>query len=109
MLAATFLSSPWFQIPKIDLGLDHLKQYHNRVDWAIACETAEGVQFWMKTMLFGLIVHLPAAMTAWHLVHRYTTLMQVKDVLAGRVPKPSTGSWTPRARRCLQASASTRT
>jgi len=78
------------EAPSFDVGLDELKKQY--IDWEVACDTAEGVHFWTKTMLFGLLIHLPAAMTAWHLVNRYTMLMNVKDVLAGRVPTPAATS-----------------
>jgi len=63
-------------------SIEELSQYP--VDLDKACEVAIGVDYWMKVMLFGLILHLPAAMSAWHLLSRYTMLMQVQDTLAER-------------------------
>lgn len=62
-----------------------------------ACDVADGVNFWMLTMFFGLFVHLPAAMSAWHLLNRYTTIMHIKDVLAGRVAPDDNGNGNGKA------------
>jgi len=70
--------------------LDTLKELPLDIDKA--CEVAYAVNFWGKTMLLGLLIHLPAAMVAWHLVNRYTTLMTIKDIAAGRTAPPGSKS-----------------
>lgn len=65
-----------------ELRLERLDDFD--LDLDKACGAAYTLNFWMKTMLFGLLVHLPAAMVAWHLINRYTMLMHLKDINAGR-------------------------
>ena len=83
-LGTTITVSPTLTLADINAKLAEVP-----LDVDQACATAYTVNFWMFTMLFGLIVHLPAAMSAWHLLGRYTMLMQAKDALGGRVPSSS--------------------
>ena len=78
----------WLFERVLDVNMTTLTTLANSLDeidyaafYTTGCADVQELNFWALVMLVGGLVHLPAAMVAWHLLWRYSTIMKTQDGL----------------------------
>ena len=103
----------WLFERVLDVNMTTLTTFANsldEIDYAAFCTTGcadvQELNVWALVILVGGLVHLPAAMVAWHLLRRYSTIMKTQDglVLNGDASGAGVASPGRRASKALPTS-----